>query len=146
MLLLFWTVYNKKSTRKGNNYMLKEIRKQKSDLFRGDIYYADLSGGIGSEQGGTRPVLVVQNDIGNFYSPTTIVVAITAQRQKSNIPTHAKIAKGISGLLKDSIALTEQVRTVDKTRLRNKIGHLNEKQMASIDTALFSSMKMYIAG
>ena len=103
---------------------------------RGDIFYADLSPVIGSEQGGVRPVLVVQNDIGNKYSPTVIVAAVTSQINKAKLPTHIEISANEFGLSKDSVILAEQVRTVDKRRLREKIGALDERQMARVDEAL----------
>lgn len=103
---------------------------------RGDIFYADLSPVIGSEQGGVRPVLVVQNDIGNKYSPTVIVAAVTSQINKAKLPTHIEISANEFGLSKDSVILAEQVRTVDKKRLREKIGALDERQMARVDEAL----------
>ncbi len=103
---------------------------------RGDIFYADLSPVIGSEQGGVRPVLVVQNDIGNKFSPTVIVAAVTSQINKAKLPTHIEISANEFGLSKDSVILAEQVRTVDKRRLREKIGALDEKQMARVDEAL----------
>ena len=89
---------------------------------RGDIYYADLSPVVGSEQGGIRPVLIVQNDVGNRFSPTVIAAAITSQKDKSNLPTHIEVDAGHCGLAKDSIVLLEQVRTIDKRRLREKMG------------------------
>ena len=103
---------------------------------RGDIFYADLSPVIGSEQGGVRPVLIVQNDIGNKYSPTTICAAITSQINKAKLPTHIEIDCTKYTLVKDSVVLLEQVRTIDKKRLREKIGHLDESFMARVDRAL----------
>ena len=103
---------------------------------RGDIFYADLSPVIGSEQGGTRPVLVVQNDVGNKFSPTVIVAAITSQINKAKMPTHIEISAEGSGLLKDSVILLEQVRTIDKKRLREKIGKLDDELIARVDDAL----------
>jgi mRNA interferase MazF len=103
---------------------------------RGDIFYADLSPVIGSEQGGTRPVLVVQNDVGNKFSPTVIVAAITSQINKAKLPTHIEINAHEVGLLKDSVILLEQVRTIDKKRLREKIGRLDDEQLAAVDEAL----------
>lgn len=103
---------------------------------RGDIYYADLSPVVGSEQGGVRPVLIVQNDIGNKYSPTVIAAAITSQINKAKMPTHIEISAQDFGLNKDSVILLEQVRTIDKRRLREKIGHLGEKQMSAVNNAL----------
>ncbi len=103
---------------------------------RGDIYYADLSPVIGSEQGGVRPVLVVQNDIGNKYSPTIIAAAITSQINKAKMPTHIEISAAEYGLNKDSVILLEQIRTIDKKRLKEKIGHLDEELMRKVDEAL----------
>ena len=92
---------------------------------RGDMFYADLSPVIGSEQGGIRPVLIIQNDMGNKYSPTVIAAAITSQKSKNKLPTHIEINSENSGLKSDSIVLTEQIRTIDKSRLREKIGHID---------------------
>ena len=103
---------------------------------RGDIYYADLSPVIGSEQGGTRPVLIVQNDVGNRFSPTVIAAAITSQKDKANLPTHIQVNSVGSGLAKDSIVLLEQIRTLDKKRLREHMGRLDELSMNRIDEAL----------
>ncbi len=103
---------------------------------RGDIFYADLSPVIGSEQGGVRPVLVVQNDIGNKYSPTIIAAAITSQINKAKLPTHIEINAQDYGLQKDSVILLEQIRTIDKKRLREKIGHLDEELMEKVNEAL----------
>lgn len=103
---------------------------------RGDIFYADLSPVIGSEQGGTRPVLVVQNDVGNKFSPTVIVAAITSQINKAKLPTHIEISARDVGLLKDSVILLEQVRTIDKKRLREKIGTLGDELLLRVDEAL----------
>lgn len=103
---------------------------------RGDIYYADLSPVIGSEQGGVRPVLIVQNDVGNRYSPTVIAAAITSQRDKTNLPTHIKVDADGCGLAKDSIVLLEQVRTIDKKRLMERMGSLGVDAMGQVDRAL----------
>ncbi len=103
---------------------------------RGDIYYADLSPVIGSEQGGVRPVLVVQNDIGNKYSPTVIAAAITSQINKAKLPTHIEISAQDYGLQKDSVILLEQIRTIDKKRLKEKIGHLDDELMDKVNEAL----------
>ena len=103
---------------------------------RGDIYYADLSPVIGSEQGGVRPVLIVQNDIGNKYSPTVIAAAITSQINKAKLPTHIEINAQEYGLLKDSVILLEQIRTIDKKRLREKIGRIDEELMDKVNEAL----------
>lgn len=107
---------------------------------RGDIFYADLSPVIGSEQGGVRPVLVVQNDIGNKYSPTIIVAAITSQINKAKLPTHVEITAPEYGLPKDSVVLMEQVRTIDKKRLREKIGRFNDEMMVKVDDCLKISL------
>lgn len=103
---------------------------------RGDLYYADLSPVIGSEQGGVRPVLVIQNDVGNKYSPTIIISAITSQINKAKLPTHVEITAQDYGLPKDSVVLLEQIRTIDKKRLREKIGRFDDQLMRSIDDAL----------
>ena len=103
---------------------------------RGEIYYADLSPVIGSEQGGVRPVLIVQNDIGNKYSPTVIAAAITSQRDKNNLPTHIEVDARNCGLAKDSIVLLEQVRTIDKRRLMEKMGSLDTNSMGKVNHAL----------
>ena len=103
---------------------------------RGDIYYADLSPVVGSEQGGIIPVLVIQNDIGNKYSPTVIAAAITSQINKAKMPTHIELAAKDYGLNKDSVILLEQIRTIDKRRLREKIGRIDDGLMASVNNAL----------
>jgi mRNA interferase MazF len=103
---------------------------------RGDILYADLSPVIGSEQGGVRPVLVIQNDIGNKYSPTVIVAAITSQINKAKLPTHVEIKADEYGIIKDSVILLEQIRTIDKKRLKEKVGHLSEEMMNKVDAGL----------
>ena len=107
-----------------------------SNIKRGDIYYADLSPVVGSEQGGIRPVLIVQNNVGNRYSPTVIAAAITSQINKAKMPTHITVGAPNYGLTKDSIILTEQIRTLDKRRLREKMGSLDEKAMRHVDEAL----------
>lgn len=103
---------------------------------RGDIYYADLSPVVGSEQGGIRPVLIVQNDVGNRYSPTVIAAAITSQKDKTNLPTHIQVNAIGCGLAKDSIVLLEQVRTIDKQRLKERMGSLDVRSMDMVDKAL----------
>ncbi len=103
---------------------------------RGDIYYADLSPVIGSEQGGVRPVLIIQNDIGNKYSPTVIAAAITSQKDKTKLPTHIQVNASGCGLAKDSIVLLEQVRTIDKQRLKEKMGTLDVSSMDRVNKAL----------
>lgn len=108
---------------------------------RGDIYYADLSPVVGSEQGGLRPVLIIQNDIGNKYSPTVIAAAITSRMGKSKLPTHIDVSRSSSnseslGLAKDSVILLEQIRTIDKRRLKEKMGHLDEETMRQVNEAI----------
>ena len=103
---------------------------------RGDIYYADLSPVIGSEQGGLRPVLIIQNDVGNKYSPTVIAAAITSQINKTKLPTHIELYAENFGLAKNSVILLEQIRTIDKRRLKEKMGHLDEKLMSKVNDAI----------
>lgn len=107
---------------------------------RGDVFFADLSPVVGSEQGGTRPVLVLQNDIGNRFSPTVIVAAITAQIQKAKLPTHVEIDAQKYGFERDSVILLEQIRTIDKQRLTDKITHLDDEMMDKVDEALQISL------
>lgn len=107
-----------------------------NNIKRGDIYYADLSPVVGSEQGGVRPVLIIQNDVGNRYSPTVIAAAITSRMEKTKLPTHIDITSADAGLAKDSVVLAEQIRTLDKKRLRERIGHLDNIIMNNVDTAL----------
>ena len=111
---------------------------------RGDIFYADLSPVVGSEQGGIRPVLIVQNDVGNKFSPTVIAAAITSQKYKTDLPTHIKGDADGSGLARDSIVLLEQVRTLDKRRLKERMGNLEARDMQRVDRAL--SVSLGIAG
>ncbi len=103
---------------------------------RGDIFYADLSPVVGSEQGGLRPVLIVQNDVGNKYSPTVIAAAITSKMSKTHLPTHIDIYADKVGLQKDSVILLEQIRTIDKRRLKEKMGHLDDTEMRAVDNAI----------
>ncbi len=110
------------------------------NIKRGDIFYADLSPVVGSEQGGIRPVLIVQNDVGNKYSPTVIAAAITSQQFKTKMPTHISVNASVCGLSKDSVVLLEQIRTLDKKRLREKMGNLPETDMDRIDDALSVSI------
>lgn len=107
---------------------------------RGDVYYADLSPVVGSEQGGVRPVLIVQNDMGNMHSPTVIAAAITSRHDKAKLPTHIELGCGGSGLAKDSVVLLEQVRTIDKRRLRERMGEVGSEQMHEIDEAISISL------
>ena len=106
------------------------------NIKRGDIYYADLSPVVGSEQGGLRPVLIVQNDVGNKYSPTVIAAAITSRVSKTKLPTHIDLACAGGGLAKDSVVLLEQIRTIDKKRLKEKMGHLDDATMRSVNCAI----------
>ena len=110
---------------------------------RGDIYYADLSPVVGSEQGGLRPVLIVQNDVGNRYSPTVIAAAITSKMSKARLPTHIDIYAKEVGLAKDSVILLEQVRTLDKRRLREKMGRLDDGVMRKVDAAIAVSFGLH---
>ena len=103
---------------------------------RGEIYYADLSPVVGSEQGGVRPVLIVQNDVGNKYSPTVIAAAITSQREKNKLPTHISLPSSDCGLSKDSVVLLEQIRTIDKRRLKERMGRLDDGAMTQVNEAL----------
>ena len=96
---------------------------------RGDMFYADLSPVVGSEQGGIRPVLIIQNNLGNKYSPTVIAAAITSQTNKNKLPTHIELGENTSGLKSNSVVLTEQIRTIDKSRLKEKIGHIDDTQI-----------------
>lgn len=107
-----------------------------TNVRRGDIFYADLSPVVGSEQGGTRPVLIVQNDTGNRHSPTVIAAAITSQLGKARLPTHITVTGREVGLAKDSVILLEQIRTLDKRRLREHMGRLSEEQMSKVDNAI----------
>ena len=103
---------------------------------RGEIYYADLSPVVGSEQGGVRPVLIVQNDVGNRHSPTVIAAAITSQKEKAKLPTHIELSVEGCGLARDSVVLLEQIRTIDKKRLKERMGELDNGSMDKVDTAL----------
>lgn len=107
---------------------------------RGDIFYADLSPVVGSEQGGIRPVLIVQNDVGNKYSPTVIVAAITSRINKAKMPTHIEIKGDDYGLSKDSVILLEQIRTIDKKRLKERIGHIDENVISTVNEAVSISL------
>jgi len=109
---------------------------------RGDIFYADLRPVIGSEQGGIRPVLIVQNDTGNKHSPTVICAAITSKMNKAKLPTHVELAADKYGIVKDSVILLEQVRTIDKSRLKEKVCHLDQEVLRKIDKALIISLSL----
>ena len=103
---------------------------------RGEIYYADLSPVVGSEQGGVRPVLIVQNDVGNKHSPTVLAAAITSQREKAKLPTHIELRAASCGLSRDSVVLLEQIRTIDKRRLKERMGELDAPSMSQVNNAL----------
>ena len=122
--------------------MLQQNQNQNQtfEIKRGDIFYADLAPHVGSEQGGIRPVLAIQNDIGNKYSPTVIVAAITSQIGKAKFPTHVEIHAGEFGLTKDSVILLEQIRTIDKIRLKNKVGKLSDEVMEKVNQAILISL------
>ena len=109
---------------------------------RGDIFYADLRPVIGSEQGGIRPFLIIQNDTGNRHSPTVIVAAITSKMSKAKLPTHIRIDKNKCDIIKDSVILLEQLRTIDKQRLKDKVCHLDEEMMGTINKALCISLEL----
>ena len=110
------------------------------NINRGEIYYADLSPVVGSEQGGVRPVLIIQNDVGNKYSPTVIVAAITSQLSKAKLPTHIELDKNIFHLEKDSVVLLEQIRTLDKRRLKERVSAVDNLTMNRIDIAMMISL------
>ncbi|MEG2421706.1 MAG: type II toxin-antitoxin system PemK/MazF family toxin [Oscillospiraceae bacterium] len=114
-----------------------------SSVKRGDIFYADLSPVVGSEQGGVRPVLIVQNDTGNRHSPTVIAAAITSQTGKARLPTHIELLANQYGLPKESVVLLEQIRTLDKKRLREKMGRLDEDLMGKVDAAIAVSFGLH---
>ena len=120
--------------------MLTGLNMVNNEIKRGELYYADLSPVVGSEQGGVRPVLIVQNDVGNKFSPTVIAAAITSQINKAKIPTHIEVKASDVGLPKDSVVLLEQLRTLDKRRLKEKIGELDIKKMKMVDSALLISL------
>ncbi len=115
---------------------MQKRRVNKLTVRRGDIYYADLSPVVGSEQGGIRPVLIVQNDVGNKYSPTVIAAAITSRTDKSKLPTHIEVFADKYGLARDSVILLEQIRTIDKKRLKEKMGHLDDDVMNRVNDAI----------
>ena len=109
---------------------------------RGDIYYADLRPVVGSEQGGIRPVLIVQNDVGNRHSPTVICAAITSKMNKSKLPTHIELSAGRYDMVKDSVILLEQLRTIDKKRLKDKVCHLDDEIMKQVNRGLVISLEL----
>jgi mRNA interferase MazF len=124
----------------GKALSMTEAESEDGVVKRGEIYLADLSPVVGSEQGGKRPVLIIQNDTGNKFSPTVIVAAITSARGKSDLPTHIPILAARSGLEKDSTILLEQIRTLDKSRLLQRIGYLSHDFMKSVDSAITVSL------
>ena len=128
------TVKNTNKLMSGNDPYIWRVKSV--NIRRGDIYYADLSPVVGSEQGGVRPVLIVQNDVGNRFSPTVIAAAITSQRGKAKLPTHILLDSQTTGLSRDSIVLLEQVRTIDKHRLKERMGRLDSGSMGRVDQAL----------
>lgn len=117
----------------------------KHRIRRGDVYYADLSPVVGSEQGGVRPVLILQNDVGNHHSPTVIIAAITTQMQKKKMPTHVQLIGDDSPLVHNSVVLMEQLRTIDKQRLKDRIAHLSPELMEEVDHALMISVGLNAA-
>ena len=120
--------------------------KYRREIQRGDIYYAGLNPVVGSEQGGIRPVLIIQNDVGNRHSPSTIVAAITAKMRKHPLPTHVYLPTGTSGLKRDSTILLEQIRTIDQVRLKDYIGYADKQVMEQVDKALTISLQNAISG
>ena len=125
-----------KVTLKHGYFFRRSVNLVESTVRRGEIYYADLSPVVGSEQGGVRPVLIVQNDTGNRHSPTIIAAAITSRTGKAKLPTHIQLPGQSCGLPRDSIILLEQIRTLDKKRLREKMGHVEEHVMEKVDLAI----------
>ena len=124
--------------------MLNSTMEVIMQIRRGDIYYADLSPVVGSEQGGVRPVLIIQNDCGNRHSPTEICAAITSRMNKAKLPTHVELDAIQCRMAKDSVILLEQVRTIDKQRLKEKICHLSQEKMDLVNRALCVSLELYI--
>ncbi len=122
--------------------MLLEIAKGCVYMKRGDVFYADLRPVVGSEQGGVRPVLIIQNDVGNKYSPTVICAAITSKLNKAKLPTHIELEAKKYGLVKDSVILLEQLRTIDKQRLKDKVCHLDSEIMRRVNDSLLISLEL----
>ena len=122
--------------------MLLEIAKGCVYMKRGDVFYADLRPVVGSEQGGVRPVLIIQNDVGNKYSPTVICAAITSKLNKAKLPTHIELEAKKYGLIKDSVILLEQLRTIDKQRLKDKVCHLDAAIMKQVNNSLLVSLEL----
>ena len=132
--------------RSGNTFITQPVKSKSVErvisVKRGDIYYADLRPVIGSEQGGIRPVLVIQNDKGNLHSPTIIVAAITSKLHKTQLPTHIHLDSRQCELIKDSVILLEQIRTIDKQRLKSQVCHLDDEMMQKVDRALKISLAL----
>jgi mRNA interferase MazF len=132
--------------RSGNTFITQPVKSKSVERIisvkRGDIYYADLRPVIGSEQGGIRPVLVIQNDTGNLHSPTVIVAAITSKLHKTQLPTHIHLDSRQCELIKDSVILLEQIRTIDKQRMKSHVCHLDEEMMEKVDRALKISLAL----
>lgn len=140
-------MYEYTPAKAGNTYgvmivMLMAERGVEMIIRRGDIYYADLRPVVGSEQGGIRPVLIIQNDTGNKHSPTVICAAITSQMHKSKLPTHVEIDSSKYDIIKDSVILLEQLRTIDKKRLKDKVCHLDSEIIRKVDHALLVSLEL----
>ena len=133
----------RKTGGKGQLSIRRRVKSVQSAVKRGDIYYADLSPVVGSEQGGMRPVLIVQNDTGNKHSPTVIAAAITSQIGKARLPTHIELEARSFGLTKDSVVLLEQIRTIDKRRLRERMGRVDEELMNKVDDAIAVSFGLH---
>jgi len=130
----------KKNTSIGGKKIVAKRRQRTSKVKRGEIYFANLNPVIGSEQGGVRPVLILQNDTGNKYSPTTIIAAVTSRHKRARLPTHVPLASREGPLDKDSVVLLEQVRTIDKSRLKEKIGKLSKEELDQVQDALKLSL------
>ena len=124
-------------------YIQEVILMRRKAIRRGALFYADLNPVVGSEQGGTRPILILQNDVGNYFSPTVVAAAITSRQDKNRLPTHIGVRANRCGLAKDSIVLTEQIRTLDKRRLRERAGRIPEDDMRRVDEALGVSMGLH---
>ena len=133
----------RKTGGKGQLSIRRRVKSVQSAVKRGDIYYADLSPVVGSEQGGMRPVLIVQNDTGNKHSPTVIAAAITSQIGKARLPTHIELEARSFGLTRDSVVLLEQIRTIDKRRLRERMGRVDEELMNKVDDAIAVSFGLH---
>ena len=127
---------------RGGNFFSECEQSVDTNVRRGDIYYADLSPVVGSEQGGVRPVLIIQNDTGNRHSPTVIVAAITSQINKSKLPTHVELSSRCYEMVKDSVILLEQLRTIDKRRLKERVCHLDGEILTKVDKALEISLEL----